>query len=306
MTVSDEAVAQVRAFSRFFTAILGVLDEGLLNSPYTLTEARLIYELAQDGSVEVVDLRRSLDLDAGYLSRILARFEADGLVVRDRSEVDARRSHPYHLPAGRTAYAMLDARSADQVAGLLETLTVEEQARLLDAMRTIRALLDREPRQRPWLIRPLRSGDLGWVVYRHGVLYAREYGWDETFEALVARIVAEYGEGRDPKREDAWIAELDGQPAGCVFCVRGDDETAKLRLLLVEPSARGTGIGSRLVDECIRFAREAGYRRMMLWTNDVLMAARRIYERAGFVLVEEEKHHSFGQDLVGQVWELEL
>lgn len=306
MTVSDEAVAQVRAFSRFFTAILGVLDEGLLNSPYTLTEARLIYELAQDGSVEVVDLRRSLDLDAGYLSRILARFEADGLVVRDRSEVDARRQVVRMTPAGRTAYAMLDARSADQVAGLLETLTVEEQARLLDAMRTIRALLDREPRQRPWLIRPLRSGDLGWVVYRHGVLYAREYGWDETFEALVARIVAEYGEGRDPKREDAWIAELDGQPAGCVFCVRGDDETAKLRLLLVEPSARGTGIGSRLVDECIRFAREAGYRRMMLWTNDVLVAARRIYERAGFVLVEEEKHHSFGQDLVGQVWELEL
>jgi DNA-binding MarR family transcriptional regulator/GNAT superfamily N-acetyltransferase len=301
-----EPVVAVRAFNRFYTNVMGVLRDDLLHTPYSLTEARVIFELAQRDATEVADLRRSLDLDAGYLSRILARFEADGLVRRERSATDARRQVIRLTPNGRAAYATLDERSAKEIAGMLDRLSDTDRRRLLAAMATIQELLGEASRPDMVVLRPPVAGDVGWVVQRHGRLYADEYGWDETFEALVARIVADYVANRDPKREAAWIAEVDGQPVGCVFCVKRDDRQAQLRLLLVEPAVRGLGIGRRLVAECVRFARQAGYDTLVLWTNDVLVDARRIYERAGFRLVEEGKHHSFGKDLVEQTWSLDL
>lgn len=302
----EDRVQAIRAFNRFYTGMIGVLREGLLRSPYSLTEARAIFELAQQEATEVVDLRRRLGIDPGYLSRILARFEADGLVGRERSASDGRRQTIRLTEQGRAAYEMLDTRSAVEVRELLARLTEEDQRRLLGAMRAIREILEDSRRPEPFVLRSPGPGDFGWVVHRHGVLYADEYGWDDSFEALVARIVADFVEHRDPRREQAWIAEVDGERAGCVFCVKKEEKVAQLRLLLVEPSARGMGIGRRLVEECMRFARRAGYEQMMLWTNDVLADARRIYERVGFRLVEEERHHSFGHDLVGQNWWLEL
>jgi DNA-binding MarR family transcriptional regulator/GNAT superfamily N-acetyltransferase len=306
MTVLDKRVDTVRAFNRSYTELIGVLEEGLLRTSYSLTEARVIFELAQRDAAEVADLRRELGIDAGYLSRILTRFQADGLVVRERSAADGRRQVIRLTDAGRGAFGTLDARSTGQIRELLAGLTDEEQRRLVNAMTVIREVVGQAPRADAYLLRPLRPGDLGWVVQRHGVRYAEEYGWDDSFEALVARIVADYVDNRDLRRENAWIAEVDGEPVGCVFCMRKDSTTAQLRLLLVEPRTRGTGIGSRLVEECVRFARRAGYREMTLWTNDVLAAARRIYQRAGFTLVEEQPHHSFGHDLVGQHWSLPL
>ncbi|MEO3925484.1 bifunctional helix-turn-helix transcriptional regulator/GNAT family N-acetyltransferase [Micromonosporaceae bacterium B7E4] len=292
----------VRDFNRFYTRIIGALDEGLVHTPFSLTDARVIYELAQRPATEVPELRRELALDPGYLSRILSRFAVDGLVDRSQSPVDARRQVVTLTEAGRAAYDLLNQRTQTEIESLLTRLPVADRERLVEAMRTIRGVLGEAVPPRAYLLRPVGPGDLGWVVHRHGVRYAEEYGWDVTFEALVARIVAEYVEGRDPRREEAWIAELDGAPVGCVFCVRRDDEVAQLRLLLVEPEARGLGIGSRLVDECLRFARRAGYREIMLWTNDVLADARRIYEKAGFELREQAPHHSFGHDLVEQTW----
>jgi DNA-binding MarR family transcriptional regulator/GNAT superfamily N-acetyltransferase len=297
-----EPVAEVRAFNRFYTNVIGVLREGLLETPFSLTEARVIFELAQRESTAVTDLRSDLDLDAGYLSRILSRFEASGLVVRERSPDDGRRQITRLSATGRDVFQTLDSRSAERVRELLTPLTNGQQRQLLDAMETIRRLLQRRPGASSIVLRPPGPGDFGWVVHRHGALYAEEYGWDESFEALVARIVADYVEGRDPQREAAWIAEVDGEPVGCVLCVRNEEKVAQLRLLLVEPRARGQGVGTRLVNQCLRFARQAGYEEMVLWTNDVLDAARRIYERAGFELREEEPHHSFGGDLVGQIW----
>lgn len=299
-------MGRVRAFNRFYTNVVGALREGLLRTPFSLTEARVIFELAQRDATEVADLRRTIDVDAGYLSRILGRFEADGLVKKQRSSSDGRRQVIRLTPQGRTAFEMLDRRSAEEVEALLSRLTDEEQHRLIDAMKTIEDILGEPSRSRAIVLRAPTSGDFGWVVHRHGVLYRREYGWDETFEALVARIVADYVEHRDPRREAAWIAEVDGDRVGCVFCTKKEEKVAQLRLLLVEPSGRGMGVGSRLVEECVRFARRAGYEEMMLWTNDVLADARRIYERVGFKLVEEDKHHSFGHDLVGQNWWLKL
>jgi DNA-binding MarR family transcriptional regulator/GNAT superfamily N-acetyltransferase len=295
-------MAAVRAFNRFYTSRIGVLREGLLESPFSLTEARVIFELAQGEATEVAELRHALNVDAGYLSRILARFAGDGLVTRERSASDGRRQVVRLTDGGRAAYRVLDTRSAAEVGALLSGLADDEQRCLVGAMREIRRVLEPAPSGQPFVLRPPGPGDLGWVVHRHGVLYAREYGWDETFEALVARIVADYVDHRDPARERVWIAELEGQPAGCIFCVRREDHLAQLRLLLVEPGARGMGVGGKLVDECLDFARAAGYREIMLWTNDVLDQARRIYERAGFELREEEPHHSFGHDLVGQNW----
>lgn len=311
---SDARVADVRAFNRFYTAVIGVLDEGLATSPYSLTEARVLFELAHRDATEVSALRRDLGVDAGYLSRILARFTADGLVERARSAVDRRRQLVGLTVAGRAAFARVDALSTAQVGGLLGRLPGAEQDRLLAAMDTVRTLLLPATAAGPIspvgagavLLRPPAPGELGWVVQRNGALYAQEYGWNGSYEALVARIVADYAQNRDPAREAAWIAETDGRPVGCVFCVRLDDDTAKLRLLLVEPSARGRGVGGRLVDECLDFARRAGYRRMVLWTNDVLTAARRIYVRAGFTLAEREPHTSFGADLVGENWTRDL
>jgi DNA-binding MarR family transcriptional regulator/GNAT superfamily N-acetyltransferase len=303
---SANAVATVREFNRFYTRVIGVLDEGLLDTPYTLTEARVIFELAQGEQVEVVTLRRRLGLDPGYLSRILSRYESDGLIIRSRSTSDARRQVVRLTAAGRSAYKTLDERSARQIEAVLEGLAGEERRRLLDGMATIRDVLGDSRRERRVMLRPLRIGDLGWVVGRHGVVYAEEYGWDQSFEALVARIVADYGQHHDSQRENAWIAEIDGEAVGCVFCVHKDDETAQLRILLVEPSARGFGVGTALVDACIEFARRAGYQKMVLWTNSVLEAARRIYERAGFKLLDEQPHHSYGHDLVSQWWVLDL
>jgi DNA-binding MarR family transcriptional regulator/GNAT superfamily N-acetyltransferase len=299
-------VTTVRSFNRFWTSKIGLLDAGLLDTPYSLTEARVIFELAQRDTRDLVDLRRELGLDSGYLSRIIGRFKAAGLVETQPSPSDRRRQAVALTPHGRSAFEELDKRSAEQIAGLLAPLSAERQRRLVAAMTAIHDVFSPATSPRPYVIRPLQPGDLGWVVHRHGVLYAEEYGWDETFEALVARIVADYVEHHADGRDNAWIAELDGEAAGCVFCVHGDDEVAKLRLLLVEPEARGLGIGSRLVDECIRFARRVGYRRLELWTNDVLVSARRIYEATGFRLVKEQPHHSYGHDLVGQTWQLDL
>jgi DNA-binding MarR family transcriptional regulator/GNAT superfamily N-acetyltransferase len=296
------SVDAVRGFNRFYTGVIGVLGDGLLRTPYSLTEARVLFELAQRDATEVAELRRALNLDAGYLSRLLARFAETGLITRERSGADARRQVVRLTAAGRAAFARLDAVAAADVERLLARLTDDEQRRLLGAMGTIRRLLDDPPGAPTVTLRPLGAGDLGWVIQRHGVLYRDEYGWDATFEALVARILADHAAGHDPDREAGWIAEVDGAPAGSVFCMRADDETAQLRLLLVEPGARGLGIGGRLVVECLAFARRAGYRRITLWTNDVLTAARRIYQRAGFTLDAERPHHSFGHDLVGQTW----
>jgi DNA-binding MarR family transcriptional regulator/GNAT superfamily N-acetyltransferase len=304
--VAGEQVAAVREFNRFYTNVLGLLREGLLDTPYSLTEARIIFELAREDQTEAGQLRRWLDIDAGYLSRILGRFEADGIVSRSRSPKDARRQVIGLTATGRAVFAKLDALSAGQIRGLLARLSPPARTRLTAAMADIRETLDGVPRASTLVLRAPLPGELGWVVQRNGALYAAEYGWDETYEALVARIVADYAARADRKREAAWIAEAGGQPVGCVFCMRKSDETAQLRLLLVEPAARGMGIGERLVAGCVAFARAAGYREIVLWTNDVLHSARRIYERAGFELAGSAAHHSFGHDLVGQDWRLTL
>ena len=299
-------VAAVRAFNRFYTTRIGVLGEGHLDTPYSLTEARILFELAHRDRTEVAELRRQLNLDASYLSRILARWEEAGLVVRAPSEADGRRQVVWLTEEGYSAFSTLDTRASADVDALLDGLTEEERRRLVAAMGLVSRLLGERSSPSAYVIRPLRAGDLGWIVHRNAVAYADEYGWDASYEALVARIVADYIDHHDQERESGWIAEVDGEPVGAVLCVRKDDHTAQLRLLLVDPAARGTGIGSRLVEECVRFARRAGYAELVLWTNDVLVAARRVYERAGFVLERSEPHRSFGHDLVGQWWRLRL
>ena len=297
-----DAVAELRAFSRFYTAELELLGPGLLDTPHTLAESRVLFELAQQERIEVGDLRARMRIDAGHLSRLLARLEARGLVARERSPADGRRQVARLTADGSAAYAELDRRSAEQAAARLDGL---DRDRLAAALAEVRRLLD--PAAAPAaVLRPPRPGDLGWIVARHGSLYAEEFGWDGSFEVLVAGIVARFAEAHDPARERAWIAELDGAPAGSVLCVRESDAVAKLRLLLVEPRARGLGLGGRLVGECIAFARAAGYAELRLWTNDILVPARRIYERAGFTLTGSEPHHSFGHDLVSQTWALTL
>lgn len=304
--MSDD-VAAVREFNRFYTKLIGVLEDGLVRTPYTLTEARVLFELAQHDELEVGELRRELGLDPGYLSRLLGKLDAAGLTERTRSAADARRQVIRLTGRGRGVFDVLDRHTIDQIDGLLKPLSTADRARLREAMRTINELLGDERKDlRSYVIRDLRPGDLGWVISRNGALYAEEYGWDHTYEELVARIVAEFVQDRDRQRERAWIAELDGAPVGCVFCVREDESTARLRLLLVEPRARGLGIGARLVDEVLDFARRAGYKRIVLWTNDVLSSARRIYQRAGFELIGENRHTSFGKKLVGQDWGRDL
>jgi DNA-binding MarR family transcriptional regulator/GNAT superfamily N-acetyltransferase len=305
---ATDRIAAMRAFTRFYTSIIGVLDEGLLHTPFSVAEGRVLFELAQRDETGVADLRRTLSIDAGYMSRIAARLEADGLVIRQPDPSDARRQVLALTAAGRHVFEDLNRRSSEQVAQLLFGLDDATQREVVAAMEKIRAAFgDLSPVPPPTVVlRGPRPGDYGWIVSRHGALYAAEYGWDSTAEGFIARIVADFAESHDPLREAAWIAEVDGEPVGCVFCVARDETTAQLRVLLVEPTARGLGIGSRLVDECLRFARSAGYRSIMLWTNDVLVSARRIYEAAGFRLVEEEAHHSFGRDLVGQTWVRDL
>lgn len=304
--VQRDHVAAVRQFNRFYTRVMGFLDQELLRSGYSLTEARIVFELGHRDVTEVGALREALDVDAAQLSRTLARFEAAGLIERSRSAADGRKLLAALTDAGRAARTDLVERSDRQAEQLLAGLPAADRRRLVADLDSVRRLLTESERPRTIVVRGLRPGDLGWVVQRNGVLYAQEYGWDRTFEALVARVVADYVDQHDPAHENAWVAELDGRPVGAVFCVRKDDATAQLRLLLVEPEARGAGIGTRLVTECIEFARAAGYTSMILWTNDVLVAARRVYQKAGFELVEEDRHRSFGHDLVGQIWRLEL
>jgi DNA-binding MarR family transcriptional regulator/RimJ/RimL family protein N-acetyltransferase len=304
-----DRVAAVRRFSRYYTNVLGLLQEGLLDTEFSLTEARVIFELAASGQADAASLKRRLDIDPGYLSRLLARLGNAGLVSRQRDPDDGRRQVIELTATGQAAFCTLNDRSDRQVRDLLATLPEDAQRRLTGAMAAIQEVLSGPAgRTRPaaYLLRSPGPGDLGWMVRAHGVLYAREYGWDPTFEALVARIVADYAGNHDPRREAAWIAEVDGQPMGCVLCVRKDDDTAQLRILLVDPAARGLGIGARLVSECLTFARRAGYQRIVLWTNDVLTAARRIYQAAGFRLTGEEPHHSFGHDSVSQTWQLDF
>lgn len=310
MTETDlaAAVQAVRRFSRFYTRRIGVLHEGLLGSELSLTEARIIFELAQSGETSAAKLGGDLGLDAGYLSRILRGFAGRGLIERRPSDTDGRQNIITLTEAGKQAFATLDARSQADVGKMLEKLSATERGRLAAALATAETLLGGggEPPRVPYMLRPHRPGDMGFIIHRQAVLYAEEYGWDEGYEALVAEIVAKFIRNFDPRRERCWIAEREGAVVGSVFLVRALEKVAKLRLLYVEPAARGLGIGRRLVEECIRFARQAGYRTLTLWTNDVLVAARRIYQDAGFQLVAEEGHHSFGHDLVGQTWDLPL
>jgi len=303
----DDTVAAVRGFNRYYTNVIGALGEGHLDSPYTLTEARLLYELAQHESRDVVELRRQLDLDAGYLTRILTRFEGDGLVTRRRSDTDGRRQIAALTKAGRTAFAALNRRANQDMSRLLAPLAPNERGQLRQALQTVRTLLDRDRPTGEVTLRLPAPGDLGWIVARNAELYTAEYGWDAGYETLVARIVADFAATHDPDRERAWIAEVGGRRVGCVMCVRAGDVTAKLRLLLVEPSARGLGIGKRLVDECVRFAQHAGYKKIVLWTQSELSAARHLYEEAGFRLVKKQKHDSWGRkSLVSETWALKL
>ncbi|MFF8311205.1 bifunctional helix-turn-helix transcriptional regulator/GNAT family N-acetyltransferase [Streptomyces lydicus] len=329
---SDSAadVRELRRFNRFYTNLIGALDYGRhLYTPFTLTEARVLYELAHHERVDAADLRNSLSLDAGYLSRLLGKFEQRELISRGRSEEDPRRQRITLTEDGREAAGLLEERSQESAGTLLQDLPSADRARLVASMRTIRAVLgeetedagDRGSPAPSVTLRTSRPGDLGWMVERNAALYAAEYGFDLSYEALVARIVAEYAEDFDPRWDRTWVAELGGTGApsdaeaagaagervGAVMCVRdGRPGVARLRLLLVEPGARGHGVGRQLVDACVDFAREAGYREMVLWTNSLLGAARGIYQRAGFELVSESPHHSFGQDLVGQDWRLPL
>jgi len=305
MRAVEERAEQVRRFNRFYTRRIGVLHEHLLDSAFSLTEVRILYELAHRSDLTGTTLCRELGLDAGYLSRVIAGFEKKGLVAKTRTENDARVMRLELTRKGRKVFDPLDAASRREVVAMLDTLPTPEQDRLVDAMTQVQALLG-EARGKDYVLRDPRPGDMGWIVHRHGVLYAQEYGWDMTFEALVAEIVAKFVREFDPRSDHCWIAEKDGRIVGSVFVVRHDERTAKLRLLYVEPGTRGLGIGHRLVDECVGFARRSGYAKLVLWTNSVLTAARRIYEQAGFTLVEEEAHHSFGKDLVAQTWALDL
>ncbi|CCK29914.1 MarR-family transcriptional regulator [Streptomyces davaonensis JCM 4913] len=305
MTVQD-----IRAFNRFYTNVIGALDYSRhLYAPYTLTESRVLYELAHSPRTDAADLRGELSLDSGYLSRILTKFEQDGLVERTPSEQDPRRRRITLTARGRETATLLAERANESVGNLLSAVPPADRPRLAEAMRTVREILSdgRPPRREDVLLREPGPGDLGWIVQRNASLYAAEFGWNTDYEGLVARIVADFAEDHDPHLERVWIAELDGRPVGCVMCVRDEaPATARLRLLLVDPDARGLGIGDRLISAVVDFARGVGYRDLVLWTNDVLAAARRLYQRHGFVLTAEKPHRSFGKDLNGQDWRLDL
>ncbi len=301
-------IAAIRQFNRFYTRQIGLLNEGLLSSQFSLTQARMLYELAHRRQTTAVELCRELGIDAGYLSRILADFQKTGLIEKKTSREDGRRTLLALTKKGRQAFAPLNTRSGQQVETMLSRLGPSRQKALVGAMQTIESILSpNTDRSASYLLRPHRPGDMGWVVQRHGELYWREYHYEERFEALVAEIVAEFIQNLDPRRERCWIAERDGENVGCIFLVKKSATVAKLRLLLVEPSARGLGIGRRLVEECVRFAREAGYKRIMLWTQSELAAARGIYKAAGFQRVAQERHDSWGRSgLIGETWELRV
>ncbi len=303
----EERVASVRRFNRFYTRRLGVLNEALLGSAFSLAEMRVLWELANNEGISATWLEDQLGMDPGYLSRVLRGFKERGFLQVRPAPHDRRIRTLALTESGRRTFKVIDMRSHDEVRTTLEKLTEHERTRLAESMRAIvDVLAGNSPGSWPYVLRAPVAGDFGWVIERHGALYAREYGWDSTFEALVAEIVSKYLRAYNPQREQAWIAEREGERVGCVFLVERSEHVAQLRLLLVEPTARGHGIGSTLVSQCIRFARDARYRRMMLWTNSGLHAARHLYERTGFKRVKQEKHHSFGRDLVGQTFSLSL
>ncbi|HTP78452.1 MAG TPA: helix-turn-helix domain-containing GNAT family N-acetyltransferase [Rhizomicrobium sp.] len=306
-----DRVAAVRGFNRFYTRRIGVLRRDFLDSPYSLGEARVLYEIASRRLPTASDIGRALDLDAGYLSRLLRNFEKRGLIERKVSAHDARQNHLTLTPKGRKAYAPLERRSQRDTGAMLARLEPADQARLIAAMSTIETLLDggaeaTPPEPNSYMLRAPKPGDFGWMVKRHAELYAREYGWTEPFEGLCAQIVADFANKHDAERERCWIAEMDGENVGCVFVAKDSPTVARLRLLLVDPKARGLGLGTRLVDETIRFARRAGYKKMTLWTHSVLTAARHIYEKAGFKIMRTERHKSWGRPVVSEYWDLEL
>jgi DNA-binding MarR family transcriptional regulator/GNAT superfamily N-acetyltransferase len=304
-----QRIDSVRSFNRFYTRQIGVLQEGLLDSQFSLAEVRVLYELAHSDRPTAAKLSNELGLDAGYVSRILKGFERLSFLQKATSASDGRENLLTLTPQGHQALAPLEARSREQIGGMLKKLSEGGQARLIAAIETVQSLLgDRKEAASgaPYVLRPPESGDMGWVVHRHGALYANEYGYDETFEALVAEIVAKFVQDYDSRRERCWIAERNGEIVGSVFLVRGSKAVAKLRLLFVEPAARGLGIGARLVAQCVRFARQAGYKKVVLWTQSELMAARHVYKNAGFRVTHRKRHHSFGKDLVAETWELAL
>ncbi len=303
----------VRRFNRFYTRQIGVLRKTFLDSPYSLGEARVLYEIASRRAPTASDIARALDLDAGYLSRLLQKFERRGLVRRTASPRDARQSHLSLSPRGRRAYAPLERRSQRDAATMLARLDPAARSRVIAAMHTIQGVLDNDPAPKPraaeskrYILRAPVPGDFGWIVRRHAELYAEEYGWTEPFEGLCAQIVADFANDHDKKRERCWIAEMDGEPVGCVFLVKDSAKVARVRLLLVDPKARGLGLGARLVDECVRFARRAGYNKITLWTHSVLAAARHVYQKAGFRLTATERHKSWGQPVTSEFWDLKL
>lgn len=304
---SDSQIAAFRAFTRFYTRKLGVLDQHLLKSPFSLSEARVLYELAHQDEPIAKDIGTALGLDPGYLSRIVQRFEDDGLISRKPLEQDRRHVRLSLTAKGQQAFAKIDRASHDEVAAMLAALSADDRGGLTGAMATIERLLGPGKRNEPpFVLRSHRIGDIGWVISSQARAYAEDYGWDISYEALVAEICAQFIRNFDPSREHCWIAEIDGEPVGSIFLVKASDEIAKLRLLSVEKRARGLGVGRALTEECVRFAREKGYRKITLWTQSILLAARGIYARAGFRRIAEEPHHSFGADLVGETWELVL
>jgi DNA-binding MarR family transcriptional regulator/GNAT superfamily N-acetyltransferase len=309
----DSAIASdietYRRFNRMYTKLIGTVREGMLGTRYSLAEGRVLYELATRREPRAKQIAEALDMDQGYLSRILTRFEKSGLVTRTASQEDSRAADLILTRAGKAAFRILDTRSNKQARTVLEHLLPSDRVELIRCMRAIESALSKdEEKTPPFVLRPHRPGDMGWIVHREAIFYAEQYGWDETFEALAAKIGADFVTNFDPKRERCWIAEIAGEAVGHIFLVKHPEQpgTAKLRLLFVEPSARGKGLGRTLVDECVRFARTCGYRKMTLWTQSILAPARHIYQRAGFHLAKEEPHHSFGKDLVGQTWELDL
>jgi DNA-binding MarR family transcriptional regulator/GNAT superfamily N-acetyltransferase len=308
-----EAVDIIRGFNRFYTRQLGLLDQGLLGTEFTLTEARILYELANRHAFTATDIARELAIDLGYLSRLITRFERKGYIQRTRSLTDARQNYLKLTRHGREVFDPLNQAAREQIAAMIDPMTPESRSDLLSAMQSVQRLLQPasdqpqpQPQPGPPIIRPLRIGDIGWITHRQAVLYAQEYGWDGTYEALVAEILANFVKNFDSDFEGSWIAERDDVIIGSVFLVRASTALARLRLLYVEPEARGLGLGKLLVRECIEFARTKGYETLTLWTNDVLVSARRIYEAAGFQLIKEERHHSFGKELLGQTWNLAL
>ncbi len=305
---SAARIQAVRGFNRFYTRQIGVLQQPWLGSPFSLAEGRVLYEIAHHEQPTATDVSGELGLDAGYASRMLRSLEQRGFVRRTRSTTDGRRAHLSLTRSGQAAFARLNQQSQDDVAAMLQRLPVGDQRRLVTAMQAIERLLGAKPEHgTSYVLRPPQAGDLGWIVYRQGALYAEEWGYNEEFEALAAAIVAEYVQRLHPSTERCWIAEKDGEIVGSVFLVRKSNTVARLRLLFVEPSARGLGIGSRLIDECVRFARQAGYRRITLWTQSELDAARRLYKKAGFTLTAKKPHDSFGRkNLVAETWDLLL